>query len=52
MLMHDGATNLDRIVNVQDLAGMEVYTGLGGVPAQYQRGQCGAVVIWTKGRLR
>lgn len=52
VLLHDGATDLDRLVNVQDLAGMEVYTGLGSVPLQYQRGACGAVVIWTKGRLR
>ena len=52
IVMHDGATALDRIVNVQDLAGMEVYTGIGGTPAQYQRGACGAIVVWTKGRLR
>ncbi len=52
VLMHDGALDLDRIVNVQDIAGMEVYTGLGSVPQQYVRGNCGAVVVWTKGRLR
>ena len=52
VLMQDGALELDRLVNVQDIGAMEVYTGLGSVPQQYLRGNCGAVVVWTKGRLR
>jgi hypothetical protein len=42
---------LDEMVNPMDLAGIEVYNGQGGVPAELMRGPanaCGTVAVWTK----
>jgi len=52
MLIHEGAQDIDRLVSTEDLMAIEVYTGLGGVPSQFQHGSCGAIILWTKGRLR
>lgn len=51
MRVMDGATDLDAIVRPPEVAGIEVYNGGAGAPAQYQApggGACGTVLIWTK----
>lgn len=47
--LKDGLT-IDRIVNVQDVRGIEVYTTGPQVPAALANGQteCGAIVVWTR----
>lgn len=47
--LRDGLT-IDRIVNVQDVRGIEVYTTGPQVPAELSNGstECGAVVVWTR----
>jgi hypothetical protein len=47
----DGADDLDQLVNPSTVMAMEVYTGLGALPAQFggmAAQGCGAVVVWTK----
>ncbi|MGZ8414545.1 MAG: carboxypeptidase regulatory-like domain-containing protein [Gemmatirosa sp.] len=47
----DGADDLDQLVNPSSIMAMEVYTGLGTLPAQFggmAANGCGAVVVWTK----
>lgn len=42
---------VDELVSVQDLAGAEVYTGIGGIPTELMSAgtnSCGAVGLWTK----
>jgi Carboxypeptidase regulatory-like domain/TonB-dependent Receptor Plug Domain len=42
---------IDQMVNAQDLAGVEVYNGPGGVPPELIVGPtngCGTVALWTK----
>jgi hypothetical protein len=44
-------SGLDEIVSVLDLAGIEVYPGVGGVPSELMMGPpnpCGTVAIWTR----
>ncbi|HYW50692.1 MAG TPA: TonB-dependent receptor [Gemmatimonadaceae bacterium] len=47
-----GGFGIDELVSVQDLAGLEVYNGIGGVPPELMMGgadnSCGTVGIWTK----
>lgn len=46
-----GGAGIDEMVAPQDLAGVEVYNGIGGVPAElFVAGgnSCGTVGIWTK----
>jgi Carboxypeptidase regulatory-like domain len=47
--LRDGLT-IDRVVNVQDVRGIEVYTTGPQVPAELANGatECGAVVVWTR----
>jgi hypothetical protein len=47
--MRNGAT-IDQFVNVQDVAGIEVYTSGPQVPGALQMGNtaCGAIVVWTR----
>lgn len=47
--LQDGLT-VDRVVNVQDVRAIEVYTTGPQVPAELANGQtdCGAVVVWTR----
>ena len=40
------------LVNVHDIEALEVYPGVGGVPAWVPRRPCGAILFWTKGSLR
>ena len=45
--------DLNMMVSPEELAGMEVYTSAGTVPAQFKglsqaSMRCGAVVVWTK----
>lgn len=35
-------------VAISDVAGIEVYTGIGGAPIEFQGGGCGVVAIWTR----
>lgn len=34
-------------VAISDVAGIEVYAGIGGAPIEFQGGGCGVVAIWT-----
>ncbi|MHB1224441.1 MAG: carboxypeptidase regulatory-like domain-containing protein [Gemmatimonadaceae bacterium] len=54
MQVFQGAEDLSDIVRANDVAGIEVYNSPTSTPAEFQRGMgsCGAVVVWTKGRLR
>ncbi len=47
--LQDGLT-IDRIVNIQDVRAIEVYTTGPQVPAELANGQtdCGAIVVWTR----
>ncbi len=44
----DGYESLDDLVSTQQIAGIEVYAGLGEVPMQYRSNGCGVVLVWTK----
>ena len=48
----DGASDLSVIVQSGDVAGIEVYNSPTTTPAEFARGGCGSVVVWTRGRLR
>jgi hypothetical protein len=44
---------IDDIAQADDIAGMEVYPSMAGVPAQFMdrsNGGCGTIVIWTRTR--
>ncbi|HEY0930056.1 MAG TPA: carboxypeptidase regulatory-like domain-containing protein [Gemmatimonas sp.] len=42
---------IDNVVNQPDVRAIEVYTGIGGTPIEFQtRNGCGSVVLWTGGR--
>ena len=46
-----GGFGIDEMVSVQDMAGIEVYNGIGGVPPELSMGTsnpCGTVGVWTK----
>jgi Carboxypeptidase regulatory-like domain/TonB-dependent Receptor Plug Domain len=46
-----GGMGIDEMVNALDLAGIEVYNGIGGLPPDLMMGgsnACGTVGIWTK----
>jgi Carboxypeptidase regulatory-like domain/TonB-dependent Receptor Plug Domain len=46
-----GSQGIDQMLIAQDLAGIEVYNGIGGVPAEFMMGppnSCGTVAVWTK----
>ncbi len=42
--------DLNYLVSLSDLLGVEVYTGLANVPAEYRRqgSSCGAILFWTR----
>ena len=48
MQMQDGYETLDDIVPPQQVAGMEIYSGLGEAPVQYKSNGCGVLLVWTK----
>lgn len=51
MSIYAGADDVDQLVRPEELAGVEVYTGVGGIPLQYgglEANGCGAVLLWTK----
>ena len=48
MQMQDGYETLDDIVPPQQVAGMEIYAGLGEAPMKYQSNGCGVLLVWTK----
>ena len=44
---------IDNVVNQADVRAIEVYTGTGSTPIEFQtRNGCGSVVIWTGARRR
>jgi hypothetical protein len=46
-----GGSGIDDLVSSLDLAGIEVYNGIGGVPSDLMMGppnSCGTIGIWTK----
>jgi len=47
VLMADGYETVDDLAP-QQVAGIEVYAGLGEAPVQYQNNGCGVVLVWTK----
>lgn len=47
MRMYGGAEDLDSYLRPTDIAGIEVYNGPGGRPAEMQ-GEC-VIAVWTKG---
>jgi hypothetical protein len=51
MQVFDGASELDNLVRPNEIAGIEVYTGVGGTPPQFSgagSNGCGVVAVWTK----
>lgn len=51
MKVMQGADEIDNLVRPQEVAGVEVYSGSAGVPAQYAGaagGSCGVILVWTK----
>ena len=48
MVIFEGAGEIDRLVRPADVMGIEVYAGVAGTPAEFSRGPCGAIVIWTR----
>jgi len=42
--------SLDEVVGVKEIEGIEVYSGLGTVPAEFlsSRARCGVIVVWTR----
>ena len=48
VFLFEGAVELERTVSPSEVMGIEVYAGPSTVPAEFQRGQCGSIVIWTK----
>jgi hypothetical protein len=49
--LFNGSNDLDDVVRPQDVAGIEVYNGQAGIPAQFTTsaaGGCGVVAVWTK----
>jgi hypothetical protein len=44
-------SGVDELVAPQDLAGVEIYNGMGGVPSELMTATanpCGTVALWTK----
>lgn len=53
MQLFQGADDLSELVRPADLAAIEVYNSPNSTPSEFQRlNSCGAVVVWTKGRIR
>ncbi len=52
LVQQRGGMGIDEMVSAQDLAGIEVYNGIGGLPSDLMMGgtsnACGTVGIWTK----
>jgi hypothetical protein len=40
--------DIDAYVQPDQIMGIEVYAGLGGIPPQYASNGCGVILIWTK----
>lgn len=44
------AWEMDNFVYINDVSAMEIYTSLAQLPVEFRKGgNCGAVVVWTKG---
>ena len=52
MLAPDLVRDLDMLVRIEEVMGVEVYVGGSGTPAQFASfGGCGAIVVWTRAPL-
>ena len=51
MVVADGAADINALVASSEVGAMEVYASGRDAPPEYQRGACGVVLIWTKGRI-
>jgi len=40
--------DFDAVLTAEQIEGVEVYGGAGQIPAEFNRGDCGAVVVWTR----
>lgn len=40
--------DIDAYVQPDQIMGIEVYAGLGGIPPQYESNSCGVILIWTR----
>ena len=47
----EGAMSLDNLIRPSDVGGIEVYVDGNTAPAQYDRGGCGSIVIWSRAVL-
>jgi hypothetical protein len=47
-IVHEGATVITELVRPREIAGIEVYASGASTPAEYMRGPCGAILLWTK----
>ncbi|MFQ5948594.1 MAG: TonB-dependent receptor plug domain-containing protein, partial [Acidimicrobiia bacterium] len=50
MVVGGGLFGIDDLTNPSDIAGIEVYTGIGDLPADFadfNAQRCGAIAIWT-----
>jgi hypothetical protein len=47
-----GGAELDEVASMSDMAGVEVYRSLAGVPQQFidRTNPCGAILVWTRDR--
>lgn len=56
ILWVDGArvpnAEIDDVVRSEDVAGIEIYSSLSGVPAQYfdRTATCGTILVWTRSK--
>ena len=40
--------DFDAVLTAEQIEGVETYSGAGQVPPEFNRGDCGAVVVWTR----
>ena len=40
--------DFDAVLTTEQIEGIETYSGAGQIPAQFNRSDCGALVIWTR----
>lgn len=52
MEVFQGSSDLSSLVRPSDVAGIEIYNSASSAPFEFQKGACGSIVVWTKGRLR
>lgn len=40
--------DFDAVLTTEQIEGVETYSGAGQIPPEFNRGDCGAVVVWTR----